>query len=452
MLSVALTGNLASGKSTVLGLWEEAGVPVVSADELAREAVRPGSDGLAAVRSAFGEGVTLPDGTLDRAAMRRLAFSDPSARERLEAILHPRIAALRSEWVRARAREGAPLVVAEIPLLFEAGLERHFDVTVFVDAPEEVRLARALADRGRGLDAEGARRIMASQMDPAEKRRRASHVLVNDGSLEALRAEATTLLGELQREAALRMGRAADARVPVSSGAAPLRLDLHSLTWSSWDCLSNPEQLLAAARARGITRLAVTDHDRLGLALRLAERHPENVIPGEEVRTAEGIDMIGLYIREEIPRGTPAREVVARVHAQGGVAYLPHPYAPGKGGRGRLAEELAPLVDVVEVFNARLHPASLNKPAETLAQRHGRLRGAGSDAHTLGEVGGGFVEVPAHPNEPGAFLRALREARIGGDVAARSVHLASTWAKLRKRLPGAPGAGAVPQAGGPADG
>jgi predicted metal-dependent phosphoesterase TrpH len=171
----------------------------------------------------------------------------------------------------------------------------------------------------------------------------------------------------------------------------------------------------------------------------MAEEHPDLVIPGEEVKTGEGIDVIGLYLSEEIPKGTPARETVERIRAQGGIPYLPHPYASGKGGGGKFAEELAPLVDVVEVFNARLHPGRLNAPARDLATRHGRLPGVGSDAHTLGELGGARIHVPAHANEPAALLGALASGRVEGKTASNLVHLASTWAKVRKRLPGAPG-------------
>ena len=440
VLEVALTGNLASGKSTVLRVWEEAGVPVVSADQLARLAVEPGSGGLEAVVDAFGEGVLAPDGSLDRARLRRVVFSDPAARKRLEAILHPRIAAARERWVRARRSDGASLVAAEIPLLFETGLEKDFDVTVFVDAPEEARLARALADLERGLDEAEARRIMAAQMDPSEKRRRADRVLANDGSAQQLRARALDLLAELREMAATAAPRTSVSDLqPSAAGGRSLRLDLHLHTWASRDCLSDPERVLASARTRGVGRLAVTDHDRLGLALALAERYPDQVIPGEEVRTAEGIDVIGLYLSEEIPKGTPARAVIERVREQGGVVYLPHPYAAGKGGGGKLAEELAPHVDVVEVFNARLHRRSLNEAADALAERHGKLKGAGSDAHTPEEVGGAYVEVPWHDNAPEALLRALAHGRVHGRSSSRAVHLASTWAKVRKRLPGFPG-------------
>jgi hypothetical protein len=170
----------------------------------------------------------------------------------------------------------------------------------------------------------------------------------------------------------------------------------------------------------------------------MSELHPERVIPGEEVKTAEGIDVIGLYLSEEIPEGTPARETIARIHGQGGIAYLPHPYAPGKGGGGRRADELASLCDVVEVFNARLHDPSLNRHAEVLAAKHGKPGGAGSDAHTVGEIGNAFVELAPHANRPDALLGALSgPSRVGGTSASRLVHLASTWAKVRKKVAGA---------------
>jgi predicted metal-dependent phosphoesterase TrpH len=213
-----------------------------------------------------------------------------------------------------------------------------------------------------------------------------------------------------------------------------LRLDLHNHTWGSWDCLSDPEALLGRARARGLHRIAITDHNRVEVALAMHEKYPDLIIPGEEVKTREGIDLVGLYIHSEIPKGTAAREVCARIREEGGIVYLPHPYAPGKGGGGTLAEELAPLVDVVEVFNARMHPRRLNQPAEALAQAHGKLRGAGSDAHTVGEIGGGWVEVPDHENRPQALLQALGEGRVEGRTAPWWVHLASTWAKVWKPL------------------
>jgi dephospho-CoA kinase len=418
VISVALTGNVAAGKSAVASAWAELGVPVVSADDLARRAVEPGTSGLARVLEAFGDGVRSAEGTLDRSALRARVFVDDAARRRLEEILHPEIWALRAAWLEKRRSEGVPLAVAEIPLLFETGREGDFDVTVLVDAPPDVRLRRLVEQRG--LSDEEARRIMAAQMDPALKRARAHHVLENAGTPDELERSAVALLSRLRQRA----------------GVSDLAMDLHLHTAGSWDCLSDPRAVLERALSVGLHRIAVTDHNQLDVALRMAGEFPDRIVPGEEVKTAEGIDVIGLYLTEGIPKGTPARETIERVRAQGGIPYLPHPYAAGKGGGGRFAEELAPLVDVVEVFNARLHPGRLNALAEELARRHGRLRSAGSDAHTLRELGGARVSVPAHPNRPGALLRALAHGQVGGHTASNLVHLASTWAKVRRRLPG----------------
>ncbi len=418
MLRVALTGNVAAGKSLVASLWEAAGVPVVSADELARDVVRPGTRGFTEVRAAFGDGVVADDGTLDRTALRGIVFGDREARERLEAILHPLILERRDAWMAERRAEGASLVVAEIPLLFETGLERDFDLTVLVYAPDERRLARLMDSRG--LDRDEAGRIMAAQMDQDRKRALADVVIDNSGTREELHERARRVLSDLR------------GRAPRGSA----RMDLHLHTAGSWDCLSDPDRVLETALARGYARIAITDHNRLEVALRMAEAHPERVIPGEEVRTGEGIDVIGLYLSEEIAEGTPARETIERIRAQGGIPYLPHPYAGGKGGGGRMADELAALCDVVEVFNARLHAPHANRRAGELAARHEKLRGAGSDAHTIGELGNAWVELPAHPNRADALLGALASGVTGGREASRAVHLASTWAKVRKRLPG----------------
>jgi predicted metal-dependent phosphoesterase TrpH len=213
-----------------------------------------------------------------------------------------------------------------------------------------------------------------------------------------------------------------------------MRIDLHLHTSGSWDSLSDPEAVLRRARARGLDRIAITDHNSVEVGLAMAALHPEHVIPGEEVRTAEGIDVIGLYLSSAIPRGTPARETCRRIREQGGVVYLPHPYARGKGGSGALADPLAPLVDVVEVFNARLLSRERNQRAAELARRHGLLRGAGSDAHTVPEVGGTWVELPPHPNTAPAFLEALASASVHGKTAPPTAFLRSNLAKVRKRL------------------
>ena len=166
-------------------------------------------------------------------------------------------------------------------------------------------------------------------------------------------------------------------------------------------------------RERGATESPSPTTTAWSGAEAMYEKYPDRIIPGEEVKTGEGIDLIGLYLTKEIKKGTGAREACDLIREDGGIVYLPHPYASGKGGGGKYAETLAPYVDVVEVFNARMHPGRLNRPAQALAEANGKLMGAGSDAHTLREVGGAWVEVPVHNNHPAELLEALVHAQVG---------------------------------------
>ena len=195
MLRVGLTGNIGSGKSTVSAIWRELGAHVIDADVLARRAVEPGSPGLRAVVAAFGADVLRPDGSLDRDAVRRRVFADAAARRRLEAIVHPEVDRLRREAEAALAAQGIRVVVHEVPLLFEVGLDASMDVVVVVDAPEAVRIRRVVETRG--LERAEAERMSAAQMPAEEKRRRADVVLENDADLATLRARAETAWRDL---------------------------------------------------------------------------------------------------------------------------------------------------------------------------------------------------------------------------------------------------------------
>ncbi|MFH1765629.1 MAG: dephospho-CoA kinase [Gemmatimonadota bacterium] len=199
MLKVALTGNVGSGKSTVAGIWSDAGVPVIRADDLAREVVAPGSDGLARVVEAFGGAVVQKDGSLDRTALRTRVFRDPGDRARLEGILHPLIKSLRDRWVALHEARMTALVVAEIPLLYEVGLEKEYDAVVLVVAPHGERLRRLMADRG--LEEEEASRVMAAQIPTEEKLHLADYVLENGGSREDLEIRCLALLDLLRARA-----------------------------------------------------------------------------------------------------------------------------------------------------------------------------------------------------------------------------------------------------------
>ena len=204
MLKVGLTGNIAAGKSAVADVWRSMGATVVDADELSRRAVEPGTPAHDAIAREWGPWVLEEGGALDRAALRQIVFADPDARARLESIVHPAVAALRDEHFRQAQARGEKIVVADIPLLFEVGMADEFDVVVLVDAPEEVRLARIVADRG--LDEDEARRMIAAQMPSELKRARADVVIENGGTPAELEARAAEVWAELGRRAEAAVG------------------------------------------------------------------------------------------------------------------------------------------------------------------------------------------------------------------------------------------------------
>lgn len=202
------------------------------------------------------------------------------------------------------------------------------------------------------------------------------------------------------------------------------------------DCLCDPGAVVRTAAARGIDRIAITDHNEIAAALTLRDAHPERVIVGEEVKTREGFDLIGLFIEELIPKRTPARETAERIRAQGGVVYVPHPFDGARNGAGEaFLDSLGDLVDVVEVHNSRCFRDAFNARALRWADEHGKLRGAGSDSHTLAEIGSGFVEVPPFENTREGFLAALAAGTVAGRARSSPVYrVASTYAKLHKKV------------------
>ncbi|MBX3133839.1 MAG: dephospho-CoA kinase [Gemmatimonadaceae bacterium] len=195
MLVLGLTGNIAAGKSVVAARLAALGAPIVDADLLAREAVEPGAPALAAIVARFGPGVLAADGRLDRAALRRIVFTDAAARDALNAIVHPEVDRLRRAALARLRASGATVVVCDIPLLFEAGLESAVDRIILVDAPAAVRKERLIRDRG--LSPAEADAMIAAQMPPESKRAQAHHLLDNSGSREALDAQVDALWAEL---------------------------------------------------------------------------------------------------------------------------------------------------------------------------------------------------------------------------------------------------------------
>lgn len=181
---VGLTGGVASGKSEVTRRFEALGIAVADADVAAREAVAPGSEGLAEVVAVFGADMLDAAGALDRAAMRRHVFADADARKRLEAIVHPRVRAMLKS---ACERASGPYAIAAIPLLAEGGGRRAYpwlDRILTIDVPRELQFARLM--QRDGIDAGLAEKMLATQATRGQRLAIADDVIVNDGPLEAL--------------------------------------------------------------------------------------------------------------------------------------------------------------------------------------------------------------------------------------------------------------------------
>ena len=187
-LRVALTGGIASGKTTVAGLFAARGVPVIDTDVIARQVVEPGTAGLAAVVSAFGPDILGPDGRLDRRQLRERIFADRAARGRLEAILHP---AIRQEMERQSRAAGGPYQLLVIPLLAEGGRRDHVDRVLLVDVPEAVQVERLMQRDGVGR--EQALASLAAQASRGQRQALADDVVVNSGRVEDLEPQVARL-------------------------------------------------------------------------------------------------------------------------------------------------------------------------------------------------------------------------------------------------------------------
>jgi len=199
MLLVALTGNIASGKSSVASMFASRGATLIDADVLARLAVRVGTPGYDAIVRRWGDSVLSADGVLDRGALRGIVFEQPEELRALNAIVHPVVERMRSELLASSRARGDRLVICDIPLLFENNLADGFDRIVLVDAPRPLRLERLVRDRG--LRETEAMAMIAQQMPADLKRARADFVIDNDGSRDALAQRVDEVWRALSAEA-----------------------------------------------------------------------------------------------------------------------------------------------------------------------------------------------------------------------------------------------------------
>lgn len=194
MLLVGLTGGIASGKTLVTDYFKALGALIIDADLLAREVVVPGSPGLAALSAHFGPGILADDGTLDRAALRRIVFADPVELEFLDNTLHPLIRQLSDERIAAAREQGYPYVIYAVPLLLETGQHERFDRIVVIDVPESVQLQRLLS-RDDSTETE-AKAILAAQTNRERRLAIADDIIDNAGS----KAETRKQVSELHRQ------------------------------------------------------------------------------------------------------------------------------------------------------------------------------------------------------------------------------------------------------------
>ena len=216
-------------------------------------------------------------------------------------------------------------------------------------------------------------------------------------------------------------------------------VDLHCHTSSSFDCLASPGSQVRAALNRGLTHLAITDHDRIEGALRARDAAPEGltVIVGEEVRTAEG-DLIALFLEHAVEPGRPARATIEEVRAQGGLVGIPHPFDRYRGSmlKDPRLEAMGPLVDWVEAHNARVVGGSGNEKAAAFARELGLPGVAVSDAHSTLEVGVAYTALDVDPSTPEGLLAALTNVELVPGRASYIVRTLTPVSKLINRAKG----------------
>jgi predicted metal-dependent phosphoesterase TrpH len=215
-------------------------------------------------------------------------------------------------------------------------------------------------------------------------------------------------------------------------------IDLHCHTDASFDCLSRPADVVQAAAARGLTHLVVTDHERIDGGLRARDAAPDGltVIIGQEIRTADG-DLTAAFLERTVEPGMGAADTVAAIREQGGLVGIPHPFDRYRGSMLKDARMtvLAPLVDWIEVHNARLIGGG-NERAADFARAHERAGVAVSDAHTVVEIGVAYTALDGDPSTPAGLLAALPSAELVAGRASFTVRLWTPFAKVVQRVRG----------------
>jgi predicted metal-dependent phosphoesterase TrpH len=211
-----------------------------------------------------------------------------------------------------------------------------------------------------------------------------------------------------------------------------LRADFHIHTKYSMDCSNELEDIIKRCLKLGLNCIAIADHDAVEGGLELQKLAPFKVIVAEEILTYDG-EIMGMFLKQRIASGIPIGKAIAAIKEQGGLVNIPHPFDPMRGLRLDEDEfdQLAPQIDLIEVFNARVLSAQTNKEAVNFAKEHNLPGTAGSDSHSIAEMGSVAVTMNDF-NTPAEFLAALKTAKIVGKRASPLVHFHSTLAKIKK--------------------
>jgi predicted metal-dependent phosphoesterase TrpH len=212
------------------------------------------------------------------------------------------------------------------------------------------------------------------------------------------------------------------------------RVDFHTHTSASKDCLTSPADLVRAARRGGLDRVVVTDHNTVAGALAAHAQDPELVIIGEEIMTTRG-EILASFVTEEIPPGLSPQETIRRLRDQGAFISVSHPFDSWRSGAWKFDDllEIVPLVDAIEVFNARCLFRGENLKARKFARQHNMPGTAGSDAHVAFEIGAGTLITPQFAG-PEELRKVIREARVEGRLSPFWTHFASSFASWRKKV------------------
>lgn len=214
-----------------------------------------------------------------------------------------------------------------------------------------------------------------------------------------------------------------------------IKIDCHVHTYYSPDSVNSPQAIIEACYHRGLDKVVIADHNTIAGALALRELAPDLIIVGEEIKTDHG-ELIAFFVEEEVPAWLPLEEAIARLRAQGAIIGVSHPLESlrreAMGWEALLT--IIDRVDFLEGFNARCILPGDNRRALALARERGLPVTAGSDAHSPMEIGAAYVEMPPFTSKDD-FMSSLRQARIAGHLSCPLVHLISTWAKLRRKIP-----------------